>query len=779
MVTRFTTDLWKLAQDGGLTMNDWALTGLGVPNNVSKTLIAFDMQKYYDEKAGSVGVGETLFNDVSGGIQFDTAAVVGLDHSITSAKGYQYFLNYLNQTAPDYGAGARQFTPVEQQVIESMLPAMRDWYVQAGASGMLASDTLNRGAFMLGGNGADALVGGTSADLLVGNAGNDLLQGGKGNDTLLGGSGNDTYVYSTGDGLDTILDTDGQGNIVEDGATLAGGAQYGDDRVHRDAAGHLYVTAGSSLIIDNNILILDQQAGELGMTAMTGPVADVNPTTTRNINGDLEPNGTGATDDLGNLVTNGVAAPDRADVFYDSTGNDHIMSYGGNDTIRTSQGGDDLIDAGAGRDIVVDDSGNNVIIGGAGGDVLIGGSGDDKLYGGKGNDILIGGTGNDILDGGAGQDIYIYNKGDGVDTILEAAASINTLKFGAGISASDITLRLGSLMLDLGNGDAIHIDNFNKNDVFNSSSISSFEFDDGTVLTSTELLARGFDLDGTAGDDIIYGTNTTDRINGLAENDLILAYSGVNKPTEKGREMGMQNGLTKMTLLRSLQRATFILMMGVSMSAGAGLFGFGGDSWKEEALQPDGEKIVVERHVLRKGSHELGQRPSFGYQSLTFTMPGTQQEVKWEDTYSEELGSANFNPMLLGVLKDKAYVVATLKGCLSYNKWGRPNPPYIVFKYEGKEWKRITLAELPAELKMPNLIFSSPDDEVEKSGKRFITAEMVEQMNQGFSQPEYKTILREAFAGAERGCDEMVYYKGMWVGPGDSIGKRMMDRKSK
>jgi hypothetical protein len=86
---------------------------------------------------------------------------------------------------------------------------------------------------------------------------------------------------------------------------------------------------------------------------------------------------------------------------------------------------------------------------------------------------------------------------------------------------------------------------------------------------------------------------------------------------------------------------------------------------------------------------------------------------------------------------------------------------------------------LPAELKMPNLIFSSPDDEVEKSGKRFITAEMVEQMNQGFSQPEYKTILREAFAGAERGCDEMVYYKGMWVGPGDSIGKRMMDRKSK
>jgi len=30
--------------------------------------------------------------------------------------------------------------------------------------------------------------------------------------------------------------------------------------------------------------------------------------------------------------------------------------------------------------------------------------------------------------------------------------------------------------------------------VFNSSTIDSFEFDDGTTLSTTELLARGFDL---------------------------------------------------------------------------------------------------------------------------------------------------------------------------------------------------------------------------------------------------------------------------------------------
>jgi Ca2+-binding RTX toxin-like protein len=45
-----------------------------------------------------------------------------------------------------------------------------------GSGGMIATDTNNRGAFMLGGAGADALAGGLAADLLVGNAGDDEAQ---------------------------------------------------------------------------------------------------------------------------------------------------------------------------------------------------------------------------------------------------------------------------------------------------------------------------------------------------------------------------------------------------------------------------------------------------------------------------------------------------------------------------------------------------------------------------------------------------------------------------
>ncbi len=159
------------------------------------------------------------------------------------------------------------------------------------------------------------------------------------------------------------------------------------------------------------------------------------------------------------------------------------------------------------------------LYGDIGNDYLDGGADDDVIYGNEGNDILIGGSDIDTLDGGAGQDTYIFNRGDGKDTVIDTKADNNIFRFGAGISANDITLRLGSLMLDFGNGDNLHITDIDHQDVFNSLESSRFEFEDGTVLTGDELLARGFDLDGTAGDDTITGTNTTDRIQGFDGND--------------------------------------------------------------------------------------------------------------------------------------------------------------------------------------------------------------------------------------------------------------------
>ena len=245
----------------------------------------------------------------------------------------------------------------------------------------------------------------------------------------------------------------------------------------------------------------------------------------------------------------------------------------------------------------------------------------------------------------------------------------------------------------------------------------------------------------------------------------------------EGDGMSTKRGISQIAVLG------VFLMMGAGMNANAGLFGLGGTSWKEEVLLHDGGRIVVERRVERGGRHEIGQKPPYKEQSLQFTLPATGQAIKWEDRYSEDIGMANFLPMAIDVVNGTSYLVASPAGCLSYNKWGRPNPPYVIFKYVGNQWVRIPLQELPTEIKAPNLIVSAPDLEVEKIGKSPIPVDEIKRANAPHRQPEYRSILREAVRAGTEGssvnCDELVFYKGAWVGPGDSIGKRMMDMKAK
>ncbi|MBQ3434085.1 MAG: hypothetical protein IJG24_03455, partial [Selenomonadaceae bacterium] len=47
------------------------------------------------------------------------------------------------------------------------------------------------------------------------------------------------------------------------------------------------------------------------------------------------------------------------------------------------------------------------------------GAGNDTIVGNAGSDTIIGGTGSDNLTGGDGADVFIWNKGDGNDTITD------------------------------------------------------------------------------------------------------------------------------------------------------------------------------------------------------------------------------------------------------------------------------------------------------------------------------------------------------------------------
>ena len=179
------------------------------------------------------------------------------------------------------------------------------------------------------------------------------------------------------------------------------------------------------------------------------------------------------------------------------------------------------------------------------------------------------------------------------------------------------------------------------------------------------------------------------------------------------------------------------------MSACAQTGRSGADSWKEEVLLHDGSKIIVKRTVERGGRSEIGQASPIKQQNLVFILPATNERVIWEDNFTEDVGGANFLPMLLDIHKGAAYLIADPMGILSYNKWGSPNPPYVIFKYQNKAWQRISLQELPSEIKTPNLISSSPDDVAKKFGQGIVPAEVIKRITDGYKQPEYRTILRE------------------------------------
>ncbi|HEU5092898.1 MAG TPA: calcium-binding protein, partial [Nitrospira sp.] len=160
---------------------------------------------------------------------------------------------------------------------------------------------------------------------------------------------------------------------------------------------------------------------------------------------------------------------------------------------------------------------------------VVGTTGDDELMGGRGDDTLAGGAGNDALSGGSGDDTYFFNLGDGVDTVHDTSlpGEGNTIQFGTGIMPDDLSLGIGSFIIRVGtNGDALHLTPFDPNNALGAHSIETFRFADGTTLNYSQLVARGFDLTGTTGNDSVNGTNVVDRIRGLAGNDTLNGGSG-------------------------------------------------------------------------------------------------------------------------------------------------------------------------------------------------------------------------------------------------------------
>ncbi len=200
------------------------------------------------------------------------------------------------------------------------------------------------------------LSGGAGDDTLNGSGVNDTLIGGRGNDLLLGGFGDDTYVFNRGDGQDTIYDYN-----------IYAGWDGGSNDVLQFGAG----------IAASDIAVSESNNGQDLTFQIVGTADRV--TITHGF------------DTPGSRIEHVNFADGTSWSFADVMSR-VLVSTPGNDTLY------------AAPDLSA---------------TLSGGAGDDTLYGSGGNDTLIGGPGNDLLLGGFGDDTYVFNRGDGQDTIYD------------------------------------------------------------------------------------------------------------------------------------------------------------------------------------------------------------------------------------------------------------------------------------------------------------------------------------------------------------------------
>ncbi|MCS6297679.1 MAG: hypothetical protein H8K09_15700 [Nitrospira sp.] len=398
-----------------------------------------------------------------------------------------------------------------------------------------AVDILDGGAGadeLQGGGGDDILYGGTGVDRLAGFAGNDFLdggadndelQGGLGDDALWGGFGNDRISAQEGD--DTLFGDDGddelQGDIGND--TIFGGQGY-DALFGQDGNDFLSGEAGDDLLnggLGNDHLDggdgIDDVQGREGEDFLVGGAG----------NDFLYGDGNNPTVVVlagGNDTLDGEEGDDQ---LWGGAGQDQLFGGEGTDQLVGDLGDDELYGE-AGDDLLFGDS--PFFVGQAGADLLDGGEGNDVLQGGGGDDDLHGGEGDDLLLGGNGLDTYRFNLGDGADTLQDDGAQSNRLIFGAGITAESLKLDVAlvdSLVLRVGtSGDVIQIAGFGLNGPAEFHTIRQFEFADGTMLTDSELLARGFQLSSPVNGGSLQGTSFADHIQGSTVDDWLYGRDG-------------------------------------------------------------------------------------------------------------------------------------------------------------------------------------------------------------------------------------------------------------
>ena len=263
----------------------------------------------------------------------------------------------------------------------------------------------------------------------------DTINGTYNDDTIIAGNGNDTV--NAGDGNDSIYG--GKGNDALNGGNGRDSYYYnlgdGYDTI-TETRGNDKIIFGEGISINN--LSFRQDGSDLDIL-------------------------------INNDVSQGVTVKD----FYSGTNYQvETLQFADGSTFNLSTQGITLQQTDA------DDTVNGTSYN----DVIYGNGGHDTINAGEGNDTIVGGIGNDILNGGNGDDTYVYNLGDGFDTITDTGGD-DKIVFGEGISQSDLSFeQIGNDLKISVNGKDDKGIQINDHFRYDDSKVETIEFHDGSTL---------------------------------------------------------------------------------------------------------------------------------------------------------------------------------------------------------------------------------------------------------------------------------------------------------
>ena len=440
-----------------------------------------------------VGTANLAANTLAGGLGHDTYRVHANDIVVESADAGTDTVELYGLTGT-YQLGAN----VENAKLDS--------YV---GTSTLTGNTLDN--YLLGSDADNHVQGDDGNDTIIDRAWNiytfatdaDQLVGGNGDDVLYAYAGADTLDGGAGDDRLTVGDSRNAGGFLP--ATVLFGLGDGHDRLqsHRSSTRILFGTG-----IEPDAVVLSRSGADLvlarngGQDSITIEAFFVDGVSTAS---------RGLFDKVDFADGTSIAATQLVSRLL--SGNSNTATTGSDALIGSA--GDDAIDALAGDDAAW---------GRGGSDALAGGPGNDLLDGGSGSDTLEGDEGDDSLRGGDGADIVRFSRGDGSDTVIEAAD--DTLAFGPGIARTDLVFLRSDTDADLsiaivGTADEVRIQSY-----FAGFDRLSIAFADGSTMDAAALYDAATAIIGTAAAETLTGTSYADRILGLGGNDTLQGLDG-------------------------------------------------------------------------------------------------------------------------------------------------------------------------------------------------------------------------------------------------------------